>query len=289
VRRLSFRKICICLLPLLIFAPVRASADLQVQSYAEMICGTNLNTAEPEDPETKKRCVSGLVRLGRKSFQVSGSSIQKCKAQTDFLGCIRNHTSDASRIARAAREHAVEIRTMSLTPHHLKSPRLEALGQTIKQVLGPRTIFWSNNSKTFGCKGRSLYGYYNIPRGYVVMCEGFHRGDFHELVDTLKHEGWHAVQHQCRKGAPLLSEQQIASRIRREDAFNVHNYHPKQQRLESEARIIAKMNDQDWIKLVKDQCRGKNKKRFTPDLGMPYKPFYVIRSFYSKGTGMNLR
>ena len=255
------------------FLPVHAFANAQVQSYAEMICGTNLKTAEPEDPETKKRCISGLVRLGRQSFQVSGSSIQKCKAQLDFFGCIQSHTSDASRRARAAREHAVEIRTMSFTPHHLNSPRLEALGQTIQNVLGPRSIFWSNNSKTFGCKGRSLYGYYNIPRGYVVMCEGFHRGDLHELVDTLKHEGWHAVQHQCRKGAPLLSEQQIASRIRREDAFNVHNYHPKQQRLESEARVIAKMNDQDWISLVKDQCRGKGKKPFTPDLGLPYKPF----------------
>ena len=58
------------------------------------------------------------------------------------------------------------------------------------------------------------------------MCEGFHRGDFLELVDTLKHEGWHAVQHQCREGSPLLSEQQIAARISDEDAFNVHSCHP---------------------------------------------------------------
>ena len=267
VKRLGF------VFPLFVFFPIHALANAQVQSYAEMICGTNLNTAEPEDPEKKRRCITGLVRLGRKSFQVSGKSIQKCKDQADFFGCIQHHTSDASRIARAAREHAVEIRTMSLTPHHLNSPRLETLGQTIKEVLGPRSIFWSNQSKTFGCKGRSLYGYYNIPRGYVVMCEGFHQGDFLELVDTLKHEGWHAVQHQCREGSPLLSEQQIAARISNEDAFNVHNYHPKKQHLESEARIIAKMKDREWISLVKQQCRGKGKKPFTPDLGMPYKSF----------------
>lgn len=238
-----------------------------------MICGTNLNTAEPEEPEAKERCVSGLVRLGTKSFTISGISIQRCKEKADFFICIKNHTSDARRIAGAAREHAAEIRTMSLTPHHLNSPRLEKLGQTIKDILGPRSIIWSNNSKTFGCKGRSLYGYYNIQRGYVVMCEGFHKGDFKELVDTLKHEGWHAAQHQCRQGAPLLSEQQITSRIRREDAFNVHNYHPKQQRLESEARIIAKMKDHNWISLVKEQCRGKTKQFSTPDIGVPYKPF----------------
>ena len=108
-----------------------------------------------------------------------------------------------------------------------------------------------------------MYGYYNIPRGFVVMCQGFHKGDFNELVDTLKHEGWHAVQQQCRNGAPFLSQQQIASRISRQDAFNVHNYHPKQQYLESEARIIAKVNDKNWMRLVKQECRGKHKKRYT--------------------------
>ena len=200
-------------------------------------------------------------------------SIQRCKANADFFDCIKNHTSDASRLTRAAREHAREIRTLSLTPHHLENDRLERLGQTIKTVLGPRSILWSNHSKTLGCKGRSLYGYYNIPRGFVVMCQGFHRDDLTELIDTLKHEGWHAVQHQCRKGKPLLSEQQIATRIRREDAFNVHGYHPKQQRLESEARVIAKMEDQAWIRLVRQQCRGKNKTLQRPDIGVPYTPF----------------
>lgn len=136
----SFVKRLAVVFPLFVFLPIHALANAQVQSYAEMICGTNFNTAEPEDPEKKRRCISGLVRLGRKSFQISGKSIQKCKAQADFFGCIQNHTSDASRIAMAAREHAVEIRTMSLTPHHLNSPRLERLGQTIKEVLGPRSI-----------------------------------------------------------------------------------------------------------------------------------------------------
>lgn len=263
MRSLSFFKVSIYLLPLLIFVPIQAWTNAQVKSYAEMICGTDLNTAEPEDPETKIRCMSGLVKLGKKALKVSGSSIQRCKAKADFFGCIKDHSSDASRIAGAAREHAVEIRSISQNPHHLNSPRLEELGQTIRGVLGPRSIIWSNNSKIFGCKGRSLYGYYNIPRGFVVMCQGFHKGDFHELVDTLKHEGWHAVQHQCRNGVPFLSQQQIASEIRSEDAFNVHNYHPKQQRLESEARVMAKVNDKNWIRLVKQQCRGKNKKPYT--------------------------
>ena len=263
LRKPSFIKVSIYLLPLLALIPVQAWANAQVQSYAEMICGTNLKTAEPEDPEIKKRCISGLVRLGKKTLRVSGSSIQRCKAEADFFSCINGRTSVANRLPRTAREHAVEIRSISLTPHHLYSPRLEQLGQAIKEVLGPRSIIWSNNSKTFGCKGRSLYGYYNIQRGFVVMCQGFHKGDFNELVDTLKHEGWHAVQQQCRKGVPFLSQQQIVSQISRADAFNVHNYHPKQQRLESEARIMAKVNDKNWIRVVKQECRQKHKKTYT--------------------------
>ena len=263
LERPSFIKTSLCLLPLLALVPAQTLANAQIKAYAEMICGTNLKTAETEDPEIKKRCMSGLMRLGKKALRVSGSSIQRCKDKADFFGCINGHTSDASRLARAAREHAVEIRSISLTPHHLYSPRLEELGQTIKDVLGPRSIIWSNNSKTFGCKGRNLYGYYNIPRGFIVMCQGFHKGDFNELIDTLKHEGWHAVQQQCRNGAPFLSQQQIASRISRQDAFNVHNYHPKQQYLESEARIMAKVNDKSWMRLVKQECRGKHKKRYT--------------------------
>ena len=46
------------------------------KSYAEMICGINLNTAESEDPEIKKRCMSGLIGHGKKALRISGSSIQ---------------------------------------------------------------------------------------------------------------------------------------------------------------------------------------------------------------------
>ena len=141
--------------------------------------------------------MSGLMRLGKQVLRVSGSSIQRCKDKADFFGCISGRTSDASRLARAAHEHAVEIRSISLTPYYLYSLRLEKLGQIIKDVLGQRSIIWSDNSTTFGCTGRSMYVHYSIQNGYVVMCLGVHKGDFNELVDTLKHEGWHAVQQQC--------------------------------------------------------------------------------------------
>ena len=110
--------------PLLALMPAQAWANSQVKAYAEMICGTNLKTADTEDPEIKKRCMSGLMRLGKKALRVSGSSIHRCKDKADFFSCISGRPSDASRLARAAREHAVEIRSISLTPRHLRNQRL---------------------------------------------------------------------------------------------------------------------------------------------------------------------
>ena len=162
---------------------------------------------------------------------------------------------------------------MSKTPHHLNSPRLDRLEETIQHVLRQRSILWSNNSKTWGCKGRNLYGYYRITNELVVMCQGFHNGDLVELIDTLKHEGWHAVQHRCRNGVPYLDDQQIAARLPQSDAINVHSYHPKQRRLESEARVMAKIDDAQWIQLVKNECKGKEKRPYKPNLGFTYSTF----------------
>ena len=250
-----------------------ASMQAQVQSYAEMVCGTNLKTGHPEEASAKKRCISGLTKLGKNAFKLAAPSIQKCKKESDFFLCIRGHTTDRAEIKQAAREHGREIKTMSKTPHHINSPRLDRLGEAIQHVLGQRSILWSNNSKTWGCKGRNLYGYYRIKNELVVMCQGFHNGDLDELIDTLKHEGWHAVQHRCRNGVPYLDDQQILERLPRRDVINVHNYHPKQQRLESEARVMAKIDDAQWIQLVKHECKGKEKRPYKPDLGFTYSTF----------------
>ena len=125
-----------------------ASMQAQVQSYAEMVCGTNLKTGNPEEPLAKKRCISGLTKLGINAFKVAAPSIQKCKQEANFFSCIKGHTTNRSRIKQTAREHGREIKTMSTTPHHLDSPRLEKLGEAIQQVLGQRSILWPNNSKS---------------------------------------------------------------------------------------------------------------------------------------------
>ena len=66
-----------------------ASMQAQVQSYAEMVCGTNLKTGNPEEPSAKKRCISGLTKLGKNAFKLAAPSIQKCKQESDFFLCIR--------------------------------------------------------------------------------------------------------------------------------------------------------------------------------------------------------
>ena len=81
----------------------------------------------------------------------------------------------------------------------------------------------------------------------MVTSQGFHNGDLDELIETLKNEGRHAVQHCFRNGVPYLDDQKSASRLPQRDAINVHSYHPKQRRLESEARVMAKIDDAQWI------------------------------------------
>ena len=124
-----------------------ASMQAQVQSYAEMVCGTNLKTGNPEEPSAKKRCISGLMKLRKNVFKLAAPSIQRCKQEANFFSCIKGHTTDRTRIKQVAEEHGREIKMMSTTPHHLNSPRLNRLGEAIQQVLGQRSIPWSNNSK----------------------------------------------------------------------------------------------------------------------------------------------
>jgi hypothetical protein len=107
----------------------------------------------------------------------------------------------------------------------------------------------------------------------VVICQGFHNDDIVELIETLKHEGWHPVQQRCHNLSLYLNDQQIAAPLPQCDAINVHSYHPKQRRLESEAKVIAKINDAQWIQLVKDECKGKEKRPYKPDLGFTYSIF----------------
>jgi len=62
-----------------------ASMQAQVQSYAEMVCGTNLKTGNPEEPSAKKRCISGLMKLGKNAFKARFTKHPKMQARSKFL------------------------------------------------------------------------------------------------------------------------------------------------------------------------------------------------------------
>ena len=129
-----------------------ASMQAQVQSYAEMVCGTNLKTGHPEEASAKKRCISGLTKLGKNAFKIAAPSIQKRKKESDFFLCIRGHTTDRAEIKQAAREHGREIKTMPKTPHHIKCPRLDRLRKAIQKPLDKSLFFGQTILKTGDAK-----------------------------------------------------------------------------------------------------------------------------------------
>jgi hypothetical protein len=59
-------------------------------------------------------------------------------------------------------------------------------------------------------------------------------------LDTLMHEGWHAVQARCRKGKPLLTEQYLRANLSRADLRDIDAlYSAKSWHREAEARAMA--------------------------------------------------
>jgi hypothetical protein len=71
----------------------------------------------------------------------------------------------------------------------------------------------------------------------------------------------------------ILMIKKIAALLPQPDAINDHSYHPKQRRLETEARVITKIDDAQWIQLVKNERKGKEKRPYKPDLGFTYSTF----------------
>ena len=103
-----------------------------------------------------------------------------------------------------------------------------------------RQVFAAMNISVTGdhprCREPNLYGLYVRGSRQVVVCP---RGD---QSDTLRHEGWHAVQSLCLSGRPWLSRETIEQRLtgtaRSElQAFVTAN---RWQR-EAEARVIASL------------------------------------------------
>ena len=112
-------------------------------------------------------------------------------------------------------------------------------------------VFWSDNSQL--CR-EGLLGAYLPKDDLIYICQANHNEDYLELLGTVKHEGWHAVQRKCNKDLAVLTDAQIRSHLKLRDRKILHAYHPQTERAEAEARVIEQIPTEPWIRGVKKVC-----------------------------------
>ena len=113
-------------------------------------------------------------------------------------------------------------------------------------------VYWANSHPL--CT-EGLLGAYIPKEDKIFICQANHQKDYLELVGTLKHEGWHAVQKKCTKNVAILSDQQLREHIKLRDRKNLHLYHPGSERAEAEARVIEQIPTKAWINGVRFYCK----------------------------------
>ena len=113
------------------------------------------------------------------------------------------------------------------------------------------SVYWAN--KHSFCK-EGLLGAYIPTEDVIYICQANHQNDYLELLGTLKHEGWHAVQIKCNNGLALLTDGQMRAHLKKRDRKNLHLYHTKNKRAEAEARVVEQIPTTPWIKGVKEVC-----------------------------------
>lgn len=121
----------------------------------------------------------------------------------------------------------------------------------IERFAGSR-VYWDDTHEL--CR-QSLYGAYIPSDDSMYICVSNHRGDYIELLGTIKHEGWHAVQDKCNLNRAALLDDQIRPHLKPRDKETLHSYHPKQHRAEAEARVIEQIPTSNWIKGITVYCR----------------------------------
>ena len=95
----------------------------------------------------------------------------------------------------------------------------------------------------------NLFGLYIRGTRKIVVCQ---RGN---QLDTLMHEGWHAVQARCRKGKPLLTEEFLRANLSRADLRDIDAlYSPKSWHREAEARAMAAQQIPLYLSHMESSC-----------------------------------
>jgi len=95
----------------------------------------------------------------------------------------------------------------------------------------------------------NLFGLYIRGTRKIVVCQ---RGN---QLDTLMHEGWHAVQARCRKGKPLLTEEFLRANLSRADLRDIDAlYSAKSWHREAEARAMAAQQIPLYMAHLESSC-----------------------------------
>ncbi len=95
----------------------------------------------------------------------------------------------------------------------------------------------------------NLFGLYIRGTRKIVVCQ---RGN---KLDTLMHEGWHAVQARCRKGKPLLTEEFLRANLSRADLRDIDAlYSAKSWHREAEARAMAAQQIPLYMAHLESSC-----------------------------------
>jgi len=95
----------------------------------------------------------------------------------------------------------------------------------------------------------NLFGLYIRGTRRIVVCP---RGN---QLDTLMHEGWHAVQARCRRGKPLLTEQFLRTNLSRADLRDIDAlYSAKSWHREAEARVMAAQQIPLYLSHLESSC-----------------------------------
>ena len=99
------------------------------------------------------------------------------------------------------------------------------------------------------CAEPQLFGLYVRGRREVVVCP---RGN---QLETLLHEGWHAVQSLCLREKPLLGLDELLPRLGRRDRLELQVlYRPERWQREAEARVMAREPLDRYLQALDRSC-----------------------------------
>ena len=101
------------------------------------------------------------------------------------------------------------------------------------------------------CAEPQLFGLYVRGRREVVVCP---RGN---QLETLLHEGWHAVQSLCLREKPLLGLDTLLPRLGRRDRLELQVlYRPERWQREAEARVMAREPLDRYLQTLDRSCKA---------------------------------